>query len=209
MPAGAGPNTGSDGVLVVVDRSAHNSYEFWQLRQQAGAWITSWGTIQDLRGSGFQSGASSTAAGASRLGGVIRVAELANGSISHALVMSSDSACKQLFRAPAVKTDGESERPDCTPQGARLQLDPSIDVGTLPGITAGERVLAKALQDYGIYLIDKGGAPISISFELARDATSAQSPGAVYQAAGLPWDYYDLPHIPWGRLRVLASWDGQ
>jgi hypothetical protein len=208
MPAGAEPHTGSDGALVIVDRAAQQSFEFWQLRRGGDSWLTSWGTIQDLRGTGFQSGASSTASGASRLGGVIRVAEIANGRIPHALVMSSDSSCQQVFRAPAVKTDGESPRPDCTPQGARLQLDPNIAVAALPGITPGERAVAKALQDYGVYLIDKGGAPMSVSFELARDATSAQSPGAVYQRAGLAWDYYDLPHIPWRRLRVLRRWDG-
>jgi hypothetical protein len=26
----------------------------------------------------------------------------------------------------------------------------------------------------------------------------------VYTQAGLAWDYYGMPHIPWDRLRVLA-----
>jgi len=208
IPSGAHPHTGSDGAMVVVDRSAKKSYEFWQIRRDGGAWVTSWGTIQDLDGSGWSKKGSSTASGASRLAGVVRVQEIALALIPHALVMSIDNSCKTTFRDPAVKTDGDSTRSDCTPQGVRLQLDPAIDVGALPGITAGERAVGKALQTYGVYVIDKGGAPMSISFELAPDATSAQDPGATYKTEGLAWDYFAMPHIPWDRLRVLRQWDG-
>jgi hypothetical protein len=30
-----------------------------------------------------------------------------------------------------------------------------------------------------------------------------------YPAAGLRWDYDNMPHIPWHRLRVLQRWDGR
>jgi hypothetical protein len=208
IPSAAHPHSGSDGAMVVVDRSAQKSYEFWQIRREGDAWLTSWGTIQDLSGSGWSKNGSSTASGASRLAGVVRVREIATEMIPHALVMSIDNSCKGTFRAPAVKTDGDSTRPDCTPQGARLQLDPTIDVASLPGATPAERAVGKALQTYGIYVIDKGGAPMGISFELAPDATSAKDLGAVYKAAGLEWDYFGMPHIPWDRLRVLRQWDG-
>jgi hypothetical protein len=143
-----------------------------------------------------------------RLAGVIRVHEIEQGVISHALVMSIDNACKDVFREPALKTDGTSTREDCTPRGARLQLHPGIDLGALPELTKAERAVARALQEYGVYVIDSGGAPMAISFELARDASSASDPGAVYAAAGLAWDYYALSHVPWRRLRVLRQWDG-
>jgi hypothetical protein len=208
IPIGAHAHAGSDGAMVIVDRSAGKSYEFWQFRRDGDAWVTSWGTIQDLTGSGWSKNGSSTASGASRLAGVVRVHEIGLGVIGHALVMSIDNSCADIFRAPAVKTDGDSTRPDCTPQGAHLQLDPALDVDTLPGITAAERAVGKALQSYGIYVIDKGGAPMGISFELAPDAESPQSIGVVYKAAGLTWDYFGMPHVPWDRLRVLRQWDG-
>jgi hypothetical protein len=39
------------------------------------------------------------------------------------------------------------------PMGSRLQLDPSLDVAAL-GLEAGEEMIARALQDYGAYIVD-------------------------------------------------------
>ncbi|MGC4092979.1 MAG: hypothetical protein QM756_34855 [Polyangiaceae bacterium] len=132
IPALAHAHSGSDGAMVVVDWRAQRSYEFWQFRRQGPSLITSWGSVQALDGSGFSDRGSSTAAGASRLGGVVRTFELEAGRIPHALVMSVDNSCARTFRTPARKTDGESTRDDCTPQGARLQLDPSIALDSNP-----------------------------------------------------------------------------
>jgi hypothetical protein len=63
------------------------------------------------------------------------------------------------------------------------------------------------MQVYGGYLIDRADTPLSISFELAPDA-SAAGPGAVYTQAGLRWDYYGMPAVPWHKLRVLKAWNG-
>jgi hypothetical protein len=208
IPDGAYPHSGSDGAMVVVDRTANRSYEFWQFRREAAGYVTSWGAMFALDGAGWGGVGSSTAAGASRLGGVVRTFEIEVGEILHALVMSIDNACATGFRPPAVKTDGDSQRADCIPQGVRLQLDPTIDLQQIPGITRGEQIVARALQVFGVYVIDKGGGTMGISFELARDATSANNPGAVYLASGFAWDYFDMPHIPWSRLRVLRQWDG-
>lgn len=76
------------------------------------------------------------------------------------------------------------------------------------GITPAEKAVAEALQTYGAYVIDKGGAPSPSGFELAPDATSSKSPGSAYVQAGLAWDYFAMPHIPWRHLRVLRRWDG-
>jgi hypothetical protein len=206
IPAGAAPNAGLDGAMVVIDWSARRSYEFWQVRRSGNGWVTSWGAVNSIDGSGW--GGGSTGAGASRLAGVVRVAEVAAGVIPHALVVAIDNACRPPHRAPATKSDGQSSRGDCIPEGARLQLDPSIDAATIPGITAGERAVAVALQRYGAYVIDNTGAPLSVAFEVAPDATGSANPGAVYQGAGFPWDHYDMPHIPWNRLRVLRAWTG-
>ena len=137
----------------------------------------------------------------------MRVDEIRDGVIKHALVMQTNNVCADVFRPPALKTDGDSTRRDCIPEGARLQLDPTLDLDTLKGLRPAERTVARALQVYGAYLVDRSGTSLSLSFETAPDATR-RSPGAVYKAAGLTHDYYGLPHIPWERLRVLSRWDG-
>lgn len=205
IPADAAPGVGRDGAMVVIDRAAGTADEYFQAAPSGAGWTTGWGTITSLSGSGWEGG--TTGAGASRLGGIIRVADIQAGEIPHALVLESDTACATTSRAPAVKTDGESTRPDCIPEGARLQLDPTIDVAAIPDITPGEMAVARALQQYGGYLIDRADTSLAIGFEVAPDS-SPTDPGAVYSAAGLAWDYYGMPHIPWDRLRVLQSWDG-
>ncbi|MCJ8505911.1 hypothetical protein MRU69_13780 [Kocuria flava] len=206
IPSHAAPNSGSDGAMVVMDATTNTVSEFWQARRSAdGRWTTTWGAINSLSGSGW--GGNSTGSGASRLGGVIRVDEIGSGVIDHALVVQSDNVCQGVHRAPALKTDGTSTRSDCLPEGARLQLDPGLDVTAISGITPGEVAVARAMQVYGAYVVDQGGAALSMSFELAPDATPT-SPGAVYEAAGLRWDYYGMSKVPWNRLRVLATWQG-
>jgi hypothetical protein len=205
IPTGARPSTGTDAAMVVMEPAKGSIGEYWRAARRGTGWTASWGAVNSLSGSGW--GGASTGAGASRLGGVVRVAEIRAGVIDHALVLQTDNACARVYRAPAIKTDGDSTRADCLPEGARLQLNPAIDVARIAGITPAERTIARALQRYGAYVIDRGGAPLSISFERAPDATSS-SPGSAYRAAGLRWDYDGLPHIPWSRLRVLKTWQG-
>lgn len=204
IPENAEPGVGR-GAMVVVDRAADTADEYWEAATSDAGWSTGWGAITSLSGSGWGGGA--TGAGASRLGGVIRVDEIQAGVIPHALMLESDTACASTFRPPAEKTDGESTRPDCIPEGARLQLDPAIDVAAIPGITPGELAVARALQEYGGYLIDRADTSLAVGFEVAPDA-SPTNPGAVYTQAGFAWDYFGMPHIPWDRLRVLQDWDG-
>jgi len=191
--------------MTIIDPAAGTVDEYWQARRVSGGWTTSWGAIRSLSGSGW--GGTSTGAGASRLAGVVRVAEIEGGQVPHALALQSDTACAGTFRTPAIKTDGVSTRSDCVPEGSRLQLDPAIDVAAIPNITPGERAVARALQIYGGYLIDRADTSLSVSFELAPDA-SPTSPGTVYKRAGFAWDYFGMPHVPWAKLRVLAAGNG-
>lgn len=200
IPDGAQPQLGSDGAMVVLDSTTGNVDEYWQAWHSGSSWGASFGAINPMSGSGW--GGSSTGSGASRLGGVVRVSEIAQGAIGHALVLQSDNTCAKVYRAPALKTDGTSTRADCLPEGARLQLDPAIDLSTISGLTSGERTVAEALQTYGAYVVDYGSAPLSISFQRASDGDWS-FPGSAYVGAGLAWDYYGMPHVPWSKLRVL------
>lgn len=199
VPDGAQPNSGSDGVLVTVDEAAGISYEFWRAAQRDGSWSTSFGAVNSIRGSGW--GGVSTGSGASRLAGVIRVDEIRSGEIRHALALQTNNACP-TFRPPALKSDGRSTRADCLPEGARLQLDPSLDLATL-GLTPGELAVATAMQRYGGYVMDVAATGLSVSFERDRDA-APDAVGQTYLDAGFRWDYDAMEHIPWDKLRVLA-----
>ncbi len=203
IPAAASPNAGSDGAMVVVDPASRSVCDFWQARRVAGEWVTSWGTCASLDGAGHGPSGGATGAGVNLLAGVVRAHEIREGRIDHALSFATDNACAGAMRHPATKTDGLSHRWDCIPQGARVQLDPRIDVDAIPGITPGEKAVARALQKYGAYARDNAAAPMAFAFE--KPTHGKDDP---YPAAGFEWDYYNMPHIPWDRLRVLRSWNG-
>lgn len=198
IPDGAQSNTGSDGVLVSVAESDGIIFEFWRAAREGDAWTTEFAAVNSLHGSGW--GGAATGSGASRLAGVIRVAEIAEGEIPHALALQSDNACP-TFRPPALKSDGMSTRADCIPEGARLQLDPELDLESL-NLSPGELAVGRAMQRYGGYLMDVADTPMSVSFERDRDAVPGEL-GPTYSDAGFRWDYDAMENIPWDKLRVL------
>lgn len=202
IPGNARPAPGDDGAMVVIDTARRAVYDFWRLRRTGTGWQTSWGTANPLYGSGDERGGA-VGAGFSGLAGLVRRFEIRRGHIDHALHFSSDASCAGRFAYPATKTDGISRAGNCVAEGARVQLDPSIDVGAIPGITRAEKTVARALQRYGAYNRDNGAAPMAFGFE---NPAGRMNP---YPAAGLPHDYAAFPHIPWHRLRVLASWNGR
>lgn len=206
IPDDAVPSAGSDGAMVVIDWSTGRVYDFWRAeRLPSGDWTASWGTWASVDGDGVGGAdGGSTGAGLNLLGGLIRLDEIEAGEIDHALALVSDKSCPEVYRYPAIKTDGHSSGLPCIPQGARVQLDPAIDVESIPGITPGEIAVAQALQSHGGYLRDSSKVAMGIAFEVP---TGDRDPYP--DVAGFPYDYYEMPHIPWSQLRVLASWDGR
>jgi hypothetical protein len=200
IPSSAEASSGSDGSMVVIDWNTRTGYDFWRARKTSSGWTAAWGTVFSINGMGTEGGA--TGAGMPLLAGMIRTYEIEQGYIDHALTFATDNACQTVLRYPASKTDGSSSQSNCIPEGARVQLNPSINVDAIPGITPGERMIAHTLQTYGAYADNNGGAKMAFSFE---NPVGRSNP---YPAAGLSSDYYDMPHIPWNQLRVLRTWNG-
>jgi hypothetical protein len=87
----------------------------------------------------------------------------------HAVALAYPGTLAGVVVPPASRTDGRCAEPDaCIPEGARLQLDPSIDCGTHPTLSAEwQRQLCRTLQRYGMIIVDSGSAllaqhPVSI-----------------------------------------------
>jgi hypothetical protein len=197
IPSNAVPTGGSDGAMVVINPGTGMGYDFWRAsRTSPTSWSASWGTRFDINGNGTGGGA--TGAGLPLLAGVPRLYEMTQGHIDHALGFLSNNTCASVYRYPASKTDGHSWASNCIPEGARIQLDPSINVDAIPGITPGEKIVAHALQTYGAYCKDTGGSKLGFSFE--EPAGGKPNP---YPSLGFSWNFYDMPHVPWNHLRVL------
>jgi hypothetical protein len=207
IPEGAQPNSGSNRSLVVLDWTTRRAWELYRFDWDgAGFRIDSGGSIP-FDGDGVAVPPTGYAGG-SYLAGLVRVREIAQGHIPHALAFGTRFARKGVWRHPAQQTDGKLTGAETIPVGARIQLDPALDLDTIPGLTAGERIIAEALQTYGAYCVGASGEPFLFFCELAPDAVDAAATGAVYSANGLGADGAPLSHIPWSALRVLRQWDG-
>lgn len=213
---GTSPSTNPpyDGHVSVADPTTSQSYSLWRASYDGSAnhdaW---WGAQVSLCGDGRENVASSTGARLARYAGVIRASEMTTAAaagyaaIPHALFFSTNIASSAV-RYPAQVGDGANGSGVATPipEGARVQLDPTINVDGIAGITTWERIIAKTLQTYGAYVGDNGGERMAFVFEyLGEGATPNQPYIDVYSGI---FDYYDMTHIPWGSLRVLKNWDG-
>jgi hypothetical protein len=132
----------------------------------------------------------------------MRIAELSRGRIDHALAMNVPVARAGEFSWPAQRTDGIGGAA-AIPEGARLRLDPSLDLGELklPPLT---RAIARAAQRFGIVVRDQTGAGNAIAFfgedPRPREPDPYRRGGGLF-GSSTPLDL--LAGFPWDRLQLL------
>lgn len=227
-----GANSGFfDGWVVTANRDDNTVKAIWQAEKPGGNWTGTCAGTYSLDGNGADETkiegvgtGSETQAGF----GLITYNELLAGEIDHALYLTSTNSCSS-FRLPAGKSDGGGGG-DCLPMGARVQLDPAVDCEGIAG-SEGERMVCIAFQKYGGYILDSGGpGPISGIATIGDDMTDPnrqawERPGnpmrgsrgcgeigpncGALTSIGIDGSPEALGNIPWDRLRVLASWNGQ
>jgi len=96
--------------------------------------------------------------------GLIRTGEIAGGSIPHALAVTiSPTELMQQATWPAYAFDHNSGYSGTLPMGALLAIPPSVSIASL-GLTATGKVVAKTLQSYGAYIVDRT-APGGLNFQ--------------------------------------------
>jgi hypothetical protein len=190
---------GGDGHYSVIDPSQGKVFAEWAATN--GGRNAGWGSVVDITGNGVEpAGMTSTGSRIARHAGVITEAEMTAGVINHALFFSSNQVGGG-FRFPAAKTDQGGGAP--AQEGMRIQLDPSFNVAA-SNLSRPAKIIAVALQRYGAYVGDGGGATVALIAEYKGNTISP-----AYKAAGVTGDYFGLNDIPWGKIRVLKSWNGQ
>lgn len=133
------------------------------------------------------------------IAGLIRPEEIEAGEIRHALVFAAPTNRKSLLPggpkelcSPASRTDGGHTGIDTLPMGARLQLDPELDLESLD-LSREVKVIAKALQTYGMFNGDSTHNTFKIYFQnLGPD-------GGIWANM----DLASLSRIPIEKFRVL------
>jgi hypothetical protein len=195
-------------------------WEFFGLVRIHGRWHTNWGGA--MRHVSRNDGIFGPAAwpGAKRwwgasatslplLGGLMRIDELERGQIDHALAIALPNPRAGEWAWPAQRTDGNAPGSAAIPEGARLRIDPSLDLSELP-MPPLTRMMAEAAQRYGIIVRDRAGVitfaaedptPLATTNPYTNNALSGKPlPGGLFDGR---WPSQLLAQFPWEHLQVL------
>lgn len=195
IPTGLTPPAGTDAQVVIWDQTNNIEYGFWQFAWQNGhATATNGYAIRtDPTSPGrFADGLAGRGAGLPYLAGLVRPDELAAGHIDHALAFGYHfPSHDHVF--PASKSDGKGTTGTDLPEGTRLQLDPTLTPADLTalGVNPQGQIIAKALQQYGMYVVDNSGS----AKVYVEDRGTAGWDATVHRKM--------LGTIPWSAYRVV------
>ena len=175
IPDHAIPATGGDHHLAIVDIAKGIEWGMWYAVHLPDGWSTALGATADLKGTGVRTPADQAnpwplahgprASGFPLMAGMIRVDEMKAGEIRHALAFAYMGCLAAGYVSPAStgqadlgEERGMVRKPGTgLPMGGRIQLDPTLDVDNMPWARS-TKIIAKALQVYGAYCGDYGGA---------------------------------------------------
>lgn len=208
MPRNAKPAPGNDGHLTVWQPSTDRLWEFFHAHREGGVWHADWGgAIQHVSKSpGYYTASAwpgatrnwgATATSLPIIGGTILLDELKRGRIDHALALNLPAPRSGEFAWPAQRSDGTGP-PTALPEGARIRLDPTVNVADL-GLSKLGRTIARAAQRYGMVVRDQTHHGTSLWVETAPPGSS--SGFGTYLKGKTPSDV--LAAFPWDRMQVL------
>jgi hypothetical protein len=152
--AAAALPTDGDRHLHVIDPTKQFLDECWLASKQAsGDWWCEYHVRTNLRGPGVgENGVRGY--GGSALGGLIRLGEVQSNEIRHALAFAvprSDMAHGPVW--PAIAEDGNATYGGTLHMGQLVAIPRTVNLSSL-GLSPGGLALARALRDYGAYLVD-------------------------------------------------------
>ena len=148
--------------LLVVHKGEKKLYEMWRANITGGTFYGGCAAVwdltrtypDDLRGEGCTS---ADAGGFPIAAMLFSVDEVANGAIKHALrfILPNQRIRENVYVHPGThSTFSTSGGSDAPPYGVRMRLRKDFPLASLP--SDGARVIAKALQEYGMFLADGG-----------------------------------------------------
>ena len=134
------------------------------------------------------------------LTGLVRPWEIAQGHVDHAIAFAYQSPSDSVI-CPATKSDGSASRASNMPEGARIQLDPTLNVDDPAySLTRTGKILARAMQQYGMILIDGAGHPKIYGEYQGSAGWNSTDPSALNY-----WTDKVVQNIPYSRFRVLLT----
>jgi hypothetical protein len=160
IPIDAQPAAGTDANMIIVDKTTYTEYNLHQVKRTETGWEVRNASVYNILWDGTPLNYGSRGAGLPYYAGLIRPWEIVEGKIEHALTFGYSEPALDKCVYPAAKTNGDSTLPFAIPEGARLQLDPTLTDADFErmGLDRTGKIIAKAMQEYGLFLVENGGS---------------------------------------------------
>ena len=210
IPEGAKPDPENDSHFTVVDWNRMIAWDMWGLKKlDDGSWESKTGMMFRLDGSGIFNGyelgyvdkesvhfhGPSRASGVPAFAGLIMYDEVMSGQIKHKLSCASRFVAYREFVYPASWTDGYIK--GGIPEGAVIRLKPNLDLSQFD-LTKEEIIIAKALQKYGMVIVDAAqGQPIYVEGLWGHPDKSWEGKLREWDGGinSIPYKYYQIMKI--------------
>ena len=181
IPAGTVPGESNDKHLTVIDQMADTETDLGAAAFSNGVWSCYSGAVSPIGAVQETSPGDANAAAVALQGGLVTPSDIASGFINHALVVS----CGGLGPAPCpypARTDVGYTGPTKITLGSWLRANPAA---TIPAtLSAFERMLATAAQQFGIFPRDTSGSTAIFAVH-GLDTINQQPCLAAYSGAGV------------------------
>jgi hypothetical protein len=153
-PIEGGPTATGDRHVIALQRGTCELFELYSARPGPSGWTAQSGARFDLRSNALRplGWTSADAAGLAIFPGLVRYDEVAAGEINHAIRITM-SATQRGYILPATHVASSSTDPNLPPMGMRLRMRADFDIS---GLTGQARVIATAMQRYGVIVADNG-----------------------------------------------------
>jgi len=180
--------------MVVIE--GNNEWDFFGLYTPLGPnKVTDRVKRYDLAGNGIDqpyTGASCRVSPVPLTQGLVTKAEMDAGVIPHAIAFATENIKQDSPGVyPCVTSNNGQSLDQWAPWlGFRFRLNPSVQISTL-NLTPVGLIYAKALQDYGMILVDKSGAGPHALYAEDRD-NQFPAWGIGFNLSGIPLNLFDL-----------------
>ncbi len=206
IPSYASLNGSSDDPLMLYQPSTGTGWEFWQAQSNSdGSYSACWGGKIDLSASNgvFPKPFGLSATGISYLGTMITEADVASGSINHAIAVALPGCYDYVY--PADRMDCPSHPGDLVgepPEGQWYRFPADLPMPS--GLTPFGQMVFKAIQTYGMVVTDYAGA-VMLEAEQPSDWAAQGNSGTDPISAS--WEgqaeYSVVANLPWDQLQAL------
>lgn len=168
-PAGAHPASDGDGYTVIVQPDGTALEMYSPIVLGNGTWVSEMYSFTDaLHGMGVGAENGRRASMVESYAGAITDMDMAKGSIDHALAINVPAAMlKTAFTGPALAFDSQPNYTGKYAMGTHFALPANLDLGSLGLDTHLGQMIADAAQQYGFYIVDRGGDGITVATQYA------------------------------------------